>query len=164
MKAHFALFVCTGNICRSPMAEALFRKHAQAAGEQDRWRIESAGTWGMDGQPAAPFAQSVMSQRGISLQGHVARTVTAEMLREADVILVMTRSHRDALNAEFPESRSKIHLISRMNGFEYDVADPYGKPLAAYEACAETLEQLISRGYERVAEWAVPAASPVEKS
>jgi protein arginine phosphatase len=144
------------------MAEALFRAHAQAAGDGDRWRIESAGTWGVDGEHASPLAETVMTQRGITVKGHIARTVTSEMLRDADAVIVMTRSHRDALSAEFPEARAKIHLISRLNGFDYDVADPYGKPLAAYEACADTLEQLIRRGYDRAAEWAESASTRVE--
>jgi protein-tyrosine phosphatase len=144
------------------MAERIFRARAQARGELARWRIESAGTWGVDGQPASALAQAVMAQRGVSLEGHVARTVSAELLESADVVLVMTRSHRDALTAEFPRSRSKIHLVSELNDLAFDVADPYGKPLGAYEDCADTLEQLIARGYNRAARWVNQSSAPVE--
>lgn len=143
------------------MAAALFRARAQALGEGARWRIESAGTWGVDGQPASSLANAVLAERGISLDGHIARTVDAELLESADLVIVMTRSHRDALIAEFPASRSKIHLFSQLNGLEFDIVDPYGKPLPAYEACADTLEQLIAHGYERVIHWVDSSATRV---
>ncbi len=144
------------------MAAAIFRAQVEAGGEGAQWRIESAGTWGVDGSPASALAQTVMTQRGITLDGHIARTVDQELLRDADVIVVMTRSHRDALVAEFPNVREKLYLISELNGFEYDVADPYGRPRATYEACAETLEQLITRGSARVAQWANASAARLE--
>lgn len=160
MKPTFILFVCTGNICRSPMAAALFRAEAQKHGEAERFRIESAGTWGVDGQPATPLAETVMQKRGLSLEGHVARTVTEEMVREADLILVMTHSHRDALTAEFPSTRRKIHLLSQLSGPPFDIADPIGKPLNDYELCADNLQHLIENGYSRVSEWLASTPNP----
>jgi|SRR5581483_2075381 protein-tyrosine phosphatase len=149
----FILFVCTGNICRSPMAVALFRAHAAEHGDGERFRVESAGTWGVDGAPASANAQLVLQKRGLSLAGHVARTVSPELIEQADLVIVMTRSHRDALAAEFPQARSKLHLMSEFAGLEYDISDPYGQSLAAYEMCAADLEQLIKRGYARIPIW-----------
>lgn len=135
------------------MAAALFRAQTVKRGEAERFRVESAGTWGVDGQPASRHAQTVMLERGLSLDHHRARTVTADLVREADLIIVMTRSHRDALAAEFPGARSKLRLLSEFCGLEYDISDPYGHSFDAYETCAADLEQLIERGYARVANW-----------
>jgi protein-tyrosine phosphatase len=141
------------------MAAALLRSRAKRAG--DDILVESAGTWGVDGEPAAPFSRQVMANRDIPLDDHIARTVTRDMLERADLILVMTRSHRDALIAEFPFARSKIQLMSKLNGIEYDIADPYGKPLDAYILCANDLEQLIDRGYPQIQAWLALTPSSV---
>lgn len=150
------LFICTGNICRSPMAAALFRKLAQERG--DDVQVESAGTWGVDGQPASPLAREVLEARGLKLDDHRARTVTREMLARADLVLTMTRSHRDALVAEFPFVRPKIRMLSQIEGIEYDIADPYGEPREAYELCADDLAGLIERGYAQILQWLAPSA------
>lgn len=136
------------------MAAALFQARAERAGI----RVESAGTWGVDGQPASALAREVMAARAISLDGHVARTVTREILEAADLVIVMARNHRDALNAEFPFARHKIHLLSQVNGMEYDIADPYGKSREAYEMCVSDLEGLIANGYSRIMEWLAATA------
>ena len=151
------LFVCTGNICRSPMAATLLRAKVAAQGDSDKYQIESAGTWGVNGQPASPNAQLVMQKRGLSLDGHIARTVSQDIINRADLIIVMTRSHRDALNAEFPGIRRKVHLMSELFGLEYDISDPYGKSIEAYEICATDLSDMIDRGYDRIQVWLVNA-------
>jgi protein-tyrosine phosphatase len=152
------LFVCTGNICRSPMAAAFYRARTQREG--DDVRVESAGTWGVEGEPASAYARAVMAERGISLDDHVARTVTRAMMEDADLVIVMTRSHRDALAAEFPFARRKIRLLSQVGGIEYDIADPYGKPREAYELCADDLEALIERGYAQISQWLTATRTP----
>src|SRR5512143_818632 len=100
--AHQILFVCTGNVCRSPMAAALFNARARRAGEDDRYTAVSAGTWALENQPASGYAHNVMAQRGIKIASHRARTVTRADLVSADVVILMTASHRDAISAEFP--------------------------------------------------------------
>ncbi len=150
---HRILIVCTGNICRSPMAAALLQARIAQAGENERYLVSSAGTWGLERQPAAEFARAAMQTRGLSLAQHAARTITRESVDQADLILVMTRDHQYALAAEFPQARPKIHLISQLAGREYDIADPYGSERADYETCAAELANLIETGYPLIAAW-----------
>ena len=153
------LFICTGNICRSPMAVALLKAKMAEQGEPDRFIVASAGTWAVDNQPASENTRRVLEKRGVRLDTHRGRTVTRAMLDEAAVVLTMTRAHLDALQAEFPNVRAKTHLISELVGQFYDIADPYGGSMSEYEATARELERLIDRGYPRLGQWAAQTAS-----
>lgn len=154
--SQLVLFVCTANICRSPMAAALFNAHARGAGESDRFFSESAGTWAVDDQPASGNSIVAMSKRGIDINQHRARTITREMIERAAVVLVMTRNHADALRSEFPAQRAKIHLLSELAERKYDIADPYGSALDDYESCARELDDLIETGYAKIKAWVGP--------
>ena len=147
------LFVCTGNVCRSPMAAALFEAKAQRAGDGERFRVASAGTWALENQPATEFARATLRRRGLSLDAHRGRMITPQLMNEAALVIVMTRDHQSALAAEFPEMRSKVHLMSEFANQSYDISDPYGGPPERYEACAAELSRLIESGYSHVAEW-----------
>ena len=146
------LVVCTGNVCRSPMAAALLAEEAGRAGEDDLYSFTSAGTWALEGQPASGNAQAVMRQRGLSLSSHRGRTVTREILDAADLVLVMTQGHRDSLSAEFPSARHKIYLFSELIGQQYDITDPYGGTIQDYQACVSGLADVIARGYPLLGE------------
>ncbi len=152
MKRHI-LFVCTGNVCRSPMAAVLFAARASQVGDGDLYAVSSAGTWGLEGEPASSHAETAMQRRGLSLEGHRARNITREMMEEASLVLVMTRYHQDSLSAEFPNERPKIHLMSELVGQQYDIGDPYRGKLDEYEVCAAELANLLERGYSRIAQW-----------
>ncbi len=152
--SHIVLFVCTGNVCRSSMAKALFNDKSKKLGENEQWIAHSAGTWAMENQPASDHAITAMRERGIDLTAHRGHQITGDDLEKADTVVVMTQSHREALAAEFPQHKNKIHLMSEIDNLMYDIADPYGGILSEYELCARKLEEMIERGYERIKQWA----------
>lgn len=151
---HRILFVCTGNVCRSPMAQGLFNARAQREHESHLFIAESAGTWALEDQPASTNAVTAMAQRGIDITAHRGQTVSAELLERASVVIVMTRNHLDALTAEFPTYRHKMHLISELKDRIHDINDPYGGTLDEYEECARQLQDLIETGYSKIKTWA----------
>ncbi len=144
------LFVCTANICRSPVAEALFADWLRRQAVPGDWQVSSAGTWADDGYPAAQHSRDILGEQGLDLSRHRARRVDADVLARADVVLCMTRAHREALQAEFPQFASRLALLSAMAGVPYDIADPFGGPRSGYAAMVAELRDLIERGGERI--------------
>jgi len=144
------LFICTGNLCRSPMAEALLRARLARDEARQDWQVGSAGVWAAEGQPASAYAIEEMAQRGIDLRGHRSRNVTRELMAEADLVLALTRHHAEALRSDFPEHACKVCLLSEMVGQVYDIYDPYGGTRMEYAYIASELEQLLEAGYERI--------------
>lgn len=133
------LIVCVGNICRSPMAEALLRARFAARG---RGHVESAGLGALVGRGADPIAVALMKERGLDLSGHRARQLTPEILAAADLVLVMESGHQKQIESLAPSARGRVHRIGKFGGF--DVPDPYRQPRAAFEQALA----LIQRGLE----------------
>jgi protein-tyrosine-phosphatase len=144
------LIVCTGNLCRSPMAEGLLQARLARDDARQDWQVASAGVWTVDGRPASAHAVEVMAQRGIDLSAHRSCNITREMMSQADLVLAMTRSHTEALGAAFPAHARKVYLLSEMTGQMHDVGDPYGGTRQEYAHTARELERLIADGYERI--------------
>ena len=137
VKPYRILLVCTGNTCRSPMAEvlaeALFQDRSGDAGVSGA----SAGVYASDGSPASAEAVAVMATRGLDLSKHRSRLLTAEMVDAADGIYTMTASHRRAVVQAFPEAEIKTQRLLS----EEDIADPIGGPESAYERTAAQIER-----------------------
>lgn len=144
------LFVCTANICRSPMAAGIMRHRLAAQGLTDRVRVLSAGVWAEEGYGASMNAIIVLGQRSIDLTDHASQRVTPTLLNEAAIILVMEEAHRRSLFYLAPQHLSKIYLLTEMAGGHEDVADPYGGPLQDYGETADYLEQLIEIGLPNI--------------
>ena len=102
------IFVCTGNVCRSPMAEELFRSHLN--GHQDI-KVGSAGIGAVEGQPASPFAVEVMKEKGLDISRLRSRPIQQEMVRHADCIFVMTYGHLDSLLLLYPSAAEKTFML-----------------------------------------------------
>ena len=130
------LFVCTGNTCRSPMAECLFNALAREQGAQVR--AASAGLCAPDGAPASEGALFAMRRRGLSLDEHRAHTVTRELLEGADLAMCMGQSHLSALRARFPCLSTPLRAFD-----DPPVSDPYGGDAAAYERAARDIARQL---------------------
>ena len=171
------LFVCTGNICRSPTAE-LLAAHVLPG---DRFRVHSAGTYGLDGYGIEPGAARELTTRGIDSDAFRARRITEEMVQRADLILTATREHRSAvvtlepralartftmrefarlLDAVEPaaDPREVVARAAAVRGRraparpeDDDVADPYGRGAAAYERAAVEIAEALRRPLEVLA-------------
>ncbi|MFQ5400318.1 MAG: low molecular weight phosphotyrosine protein phosphatase [Anaerolineae bacterium] len=143
------LVVCTANICRSPVGEAILRARLQERGLHN-WRVSSAGTWAMIERRAARFSREILAEQGLDLSAHQARMIDEHMLAKADLVLCMESGHVEALQTEFPAHAKKLYLLSEMVGRKYSISDPYGQPRDAYERMVKELTSLIDDGLDRI--------------
>jgi protein-tyrosine phosphatase len=144
------LFVCTANICRSPMAAALMRARLAELGLGDQIEVLSAGVWAEAGQPASEDAAATLGKRGVSLAEHRSQPATLALLQQAAIVLVMEETHRRSLFYLAPQYLNKVFLLTEMSGRHSDVADPYGGPIEGYERTATRLKDLIEAGLPQI--------------
>lgn len=143
------LFVCSGNTCRSPLAEAIARRLVSDAGRTDI-EVSSAGTQAWDGSPASDGSLLVGMERDLDLSGHRSRQLTREIVLDSDLILVMAPSHLSRVKELSPTANA--HLLSGFASGEggQTVQDPFGGDLEAYRETADDLQRELSGLLERI--------------
>jgi protein-tyrosine-phosphatase len=134
------------------MAEALFKKILADTDVLDEWRVESAGTWAIAGEPATHFARQVMQERGLEIDNHQSKPVSGDLLHAFDLVLVMEKRHSDFIRDHFAEYGDRVHMLSAMTGSDLDVDDPVWGTLDTYRQTVDELVDLMERGYERILE------------
>ena len=159
------LFVCTGNVCRSPMAEGLFRYAVRTRGD---YRVISAGIGAVDGQPPSPHASKAMKELGIDISRQRSRMMTAELVQQADYIFGMTHGHVDAVNLLYPQAAEKTFLLREfdetLDTFEKDITDPIGQSYEVYLNCRDQIEQGIASLMKFIEQTSQPPVPTVDSS
>ena len=162
------LFICTGNTCRSIMAEGFFCKAIESDPLLSKhFSAFSAGVMAINGNPASTNSVQVLKEEwGIDISAHKARLIKYEDIKNAHLVLTMTRNHKDAITRLFPDTKSKVFTLKEYAqgknnnecfgndiaddyDFSLDIIDPYGMPIQVYRQCAmdikEAVDNLIRR-------------------
>ena len=144
------LFVCAGNTCRSPMAEALLNRKLKEAGVTEV-TTASAGTHVWPGDKAANDTVAEMARRGIDIEGRDAQQLSEQLVSHADVILTMTDGVSQAVQVLFPQVSGKVFALGDYVGETGDVDDPYGGDEHIYRVAADQIDHLLEKLMEKLA-------------
>jgi len=151
------LFVCSGNTCRSPMAEVLLRL---ALPKTSPWRVASAGLAASEGCRASEVAVAVIDEAGGNLRPHRSQPVSPELVQQAAAIVVMTDAHAQQLLSRYPVARDKLFLLSSfdpVSQYRSNIADPFCGSLDEYRQCRDLIRQAIPGLVRFLAQAAPPA-------
>ena len=141
------LIICIGNICRSPIAEALFIERYKKEGKPDI-AVSSAGLAALVGHPASSVGQELMLQRRLDISGHRARQITAEIVYGSDLILTMTTDQQKQVEMNYPGTCGRVHRLGKWGS--YDVPDPYQRPRLVFEQALALMDQGVDEWYRKL--------------
>jgi len=144
------LLVCTGNTCRSVMAQGILQELLKEMGEEGSFQVLSAGVAASLGGEASEEAVLVLEERGIELGRHRSRPVTEDLLSSADLILTMTGSQRDIIQRLYPRAKGKTFSLKEYVNETGDIEDPIGMPVVVYRRTAKQLERLLLKAAKKI--------------
>ena len=150
---HSVLFVCRGNVCRSPLAAAYFVERIRKNGGMIR--VNSAGIETRLGKPAHALANEIAKQQGFSLQGHSTTPLSQELIKESDLVLVMEVAQKDRLFKLYPRERHKVFLLGQFcRKGSLDIDDPYCGTHEDFKVCFERIREACDRLIHTISEQA----------
>lgn len=148
------LIICTGNVCRSPMAEGILRARLAEAGYGERVDVRSAGTWTLSGNAASRNAVRAAAARGIDIEDHRSTSLTPSLVRGCDLLLAMEPGHLDEANLQSPDAGGPRYLLTTFadpeDGDPEGVRDPIGGTEADYERTFRELDGLIRQALPEI--------------
>ncbi len=136
------LILCTGNTCRSPMAEGIVKDLIKRKGLSDEMRVQSMGLAAYEGQMPSDHAVEAMAELGLDIAGHRARRVVQSDVSHADLCYVMTEQHKHIVLDSLPELEGQVVVL--------DVSDPYGGDLDRYRRCRDELKDYFEAEFRRM--------------
>lgn len=118
--------------------------------EDQNWIIESAGVWARQGYPVHNYVNLLLQEKGVDISQHRSRSITREIINKFNLILVMETGHKEGLRVAYPDTASKVYLLSELIDQRYDIVDPIGGSIVDFKETAQEIEHILNDGFFRI--------------